>query len=399
MELRRSQYTGPRKQRGELLLATLFALVLMAGAVTLYMRFQADRHVSNVASKEGEALAQFVIGLRGFMASVQADPSLMPASQQAGVNWLKPPSCGGRATNPEAGYVPCHFSGGTFGSLYRTQFQHNPVTNEAEMRTSFIVPMLGTTGTDGSGANGARGRRSNLAAKVVNTALAGQGNPSNGVFFSAFANVPTAANAPKPMSANPGGDAGRVVVLVTNAPSHDMFLRTDGTNKMLANLDMGEMSIANAMDGEFLGSVRVDEQLQVRAGIRVTEGVAEFQDGVVTPDIVIEGIGKLASEGIYDAVILQGGGTVPKPNCDAVGGTPGIYAVLQDTGAPPSGDGDALYQSRVDVTDLGSDWHVEPVLQATNFELLRESNDIILAKSLRSVVPANARVLAMTRCR
>lgn len=399
MGIRYRRHRSPRRQRGELLLATLFALVLIAGAVTLYMRFVADRHVVNIANKEGEALSQFVVGLRGFMAAVQADPTLMPTSVQTGVNWLKPPTCGGRASNPDPGYVPCHFNGATFGRLYRTEFVHNPVTNEAEMRTHFIVPLLGTTGTDGGGANQGRGRRVNLAAQVVNTALAGQANPNNGVFFSAFANVPANANDPKPISVNPSGDAGRVVVVVTNAPSHDIFLRTDGTNRMLANLDMGEMSIADAMDGEFLGNVRIDEQLQVRAGIRVTEGVAEFQDGVVAPDMVIEGIGKLASEGIYDAVILQGGGTVAKPNCDAVGGTPGIYAVLQDTGAPTSGDGDALYQSRVDVTDLGSSWRVDPVLQATNFDLSREDNDIILTKSLRSVSPGNARVLAMTRCR
>lgn len=396
---RRQQFRAPRKQRGELLLATLFALVLIAGAVTLYMRFEANRHVINIAKKEGEALSQFVVGLRGFMAAVQADPGLMPGADQVGVNWLKPPSCGGRASNPQTGYVPCHFSGGTFGPSYRTQFQLDPVTNEAEMRMHFIAPRLGTTGTDGTSANNGRGRLVTLASHVVNTALAGQANPSNGVFFSAFANVPINANAPMSMGTNPGGNAGRVVVVVTNSPSHDIFLRTDGTNVMLANLNMGQMSIANAMDAEFLGDVRIDEQLQVRAGIRVTEGVAELQDGVVTSDVLIEGIGKLASEGIYDAVILQGGGTVAKPNCDGVGGTPGIYAVLQDTGSPRTGDGDAIYQSRVDVIDNGSSWNVRPILQSTNFELMRDHTDIVLTKSLQSVSPSSARVLAMTRCR
>ncbi len=383
-----------------MLLGSIFALVIMSAAIVMYLRFEDRRHLINVAAVEGESLAQFVVGLRGFMAAAQAEPSLYPSGAQAGVNWLKAPACGGRAGNPDAGHVPCNFTGGTFGGLYRTTFARDLATGSLELRTSFVVPRFG--GADAAGSTNKNAIM--LAERVVRTALAGQANPSNGVFFAAFANVAQTANGPHTAAMGaPAGNSGRVVVVVTNAPSHDIFLRTDGTNKMLANLDMGGMSIANARDGRFEGDVNVQERLQVRAGITVTEGAGDFREGLITTEAFLSTIGHYATQGVYDAEVHTGSGayTIPKPDCSKAGNNPGIYTALQSTGTPNDGGyaGDAIYEARVDVFDQGGSWRVVPIVQTTKFDLSREGLDITLRKGVSSTSGASARVLVLRRCR
>lgn len=398
--LRGRTYRHRATQRGAMLLSVLFAIGIGATVLIAYLRVEERRQLMNVGAVEGEVLSQFAVGLRGFMAAAQATPALLPPAPMVGVDWLKSPACGGRPGNPESGHVPCNFSGGTFGPLYRTSFTHNPVTGLMEMRTSFVVPRFG-------GARDAGTTNRNaimISERLVRAALAGQANPANGVFFSAFANVAEAANAPHDATTGPpGGNSGRVVVVVTNAPSHDIFLRTDGTNRMLANLNVGGHSIANARDGRFSGDVRIDERLQVRAGITVTEGPADFRQGVVTNDIVLTSIGKHLSEGFYDAVVYTGASSyvIAKPDCSEAGGAAGIYTSLQGTGTPNDAGytGDALYAARVDVTDQGATWLVEPVIQATRFNLSRAGTNIVLDKTVHNASALSQRILVMRRCR
>ena len=387
-------------QRGEMLLGVVFAIAIISAIVVTLIRFEDRRQMISTALAEGEVLGQFVIGLRGFMAAAQANPALLPSGAQQGVDWLKSPACGGRPGNPPAGHVPCNFSGGTLGTLYRTRFTRDLATGAIEIRTSFIVPRWG-----GAEAAGATNRNAILIAeRVVAAAKAAQSNPNNGVFFAAFANVAEAANAPhSATSGAPGGNSGRVVLVVTNAPSHDIFLRTDGTNQMLANLNMGGMSISNARDARFGGDVRVDERLQVRAGVTVTQGTGDFRAGVVTTDAFLSDVNRYASQGFYDAEVYTGAGSyaVAKPDCSRAGNNPGIYAALQSTGTPNDWGyvADALYEARVDVTDLGNAWRVEPVLLGTRFDLSRSEADIVMSKNVHTVPTQSARVLVMRRCR
>lgn len=387
-------------QTGEFLIGVAFAIVIASAAILGYLRLEERKRLIALANIEGDALAQYVVGVRGFLAAAQANPALLPGAPVAGVSWLKSPGCGGRAGNPTTGHVPCNFTGGSFGASYRTTFTLDPVSNLAEIRTSFVVPPFGT-----APAAGATNRNAIvLAERVVLAAMAGQGNPSNGLFFNAFANVSETANAPHDATTgSPGGNSGRVVAVITNAPSNDLFLRTDGTNKMLANLDMGGMSVADARDARFTGDVRVDNRLQVRSGISVTHGTADLHGGVIAPELLLTSIGRHASEGIYDAQVYTGSAsyTVPKLNCAAAGNNPGIYAVLQSTGTPNDSGykGDALYEARVDVTDLGASWRVEPIIRTAKFELARDDLDIVLQKTVAPATARTARILVMRRCR
>lgn len=388
------------KERGEFLIGVAFAIVIASAALIGYLRFEERKRLIQMANGEGQALAEFAVGLRGFLAAAQANPALMPAAPLAGVDWLKAPSCGGRAGNPPDGHVPCNFTGGSFGADYRTTFSFDAVTRFAEIRTNFIVPRFGTARD-----SGATNRNAILLAeRLVLSALAGQGEPTNGVFFNAFANVPAHANGPHDATTGlPGGDSGRVVAVVTNAPSHDIYLRTDGTNQMLANLDMGGMSIADARDGRFTGDVRIDQRLEVRGGVSVSGGTADLRGGVITDEVLLTSIGKHVTEGIYDAEVYSGAAsyTIQKPDCSAAGNSPGIYAALQSTGTPNDAGyaGDALYEARVDVFDQGASWRVEPIIQTSRFDLDLDERDLVLRKTVAPGAARTARVLVMRRCR
>lgn len=391
----RNQYRPmKRQQHGYMLVGTLFAMAVVAASLTVYAKHEARQILYLRAQAEGQSLSQYAVGLRGFIAATQATPGPAPAPQ-VGVAWLRPPTCGGLATNPVEGFVPCSYTGGTFGALFNTTFTRNPVTNFIEARTSFVVPAQGDTALNSI----------LLAEQVVQSALANQTLPANGVFFNAFANVPVTANAPAPAAAAPGGDAGRVVMVANNAPSNDIFLRTDGTNQMLANLNMGGFSIGNARDARFNGDVRIDRRLQVDQGATI-QGPADLRGGAVTNEIALTSINHFVTEGIYDARVYTGAAsyTIPKPNCAAAGNNPGIYVALQGTGTI-NGDGtyraDSMYEARADVTNAGASWVVTPVMRGTRFDLTVDSatGDLVFDKTVATTTPADMRLLIMTRCR
>lgn len=379
----------PRHQRGSFLIEAMFALAIMASIVVVYAQL-ADRKVKATRAEiEGEAFGQFAVGLRGFVATAQSQPGIIPTGPQVGVNWLKSPACGGLPTNPNVGYVPCNYTGQTFGSIYSTSFTYDPATNAIEARTNFIVPTVG----DGP-------RNSILMAdRLVATANAQQTLPNNGMFYAAYANVPSNASGPPTPAtiANPGPDTGRVVMVVNNAPSQDIWLRTDGTNQMLANLNMGGFSLGNARDGRFTGQVQID------TGMTVTSGLADLRGGVVAPDVALTTIGKAASQGIYDARVLTGSTAyaVTKPNCSQAGNRPAIYVAMQGTGTINS-DGaysaDTLYEARADVVDAGGAWNIYPVSRGTRFDLATGEDGLSLDRQIVENSPTDMRLVVLVRC-
>lgn len=398
--IRRQAPSTGRQQRGYMLLAVSLGLVIFGVVIIMGARMEAQRSFNERAVADGAEAAQFAIGLRGFIAAAQAEPSLIPGGILAGVNWLKPPACpggtGGLATNPAAGYVPCSYRGGRFGERYQTTFTHDMATNALTVRTTFQVPRLGDN------------PRRNIiyAERLVGAALASQSSPSNSLFFTAFANTAVNATAPGSAATNPGANAGRVVMLASNAPTNDIWLRTDGTNQMEANLNMGNMSIGNALDGRFSGNLRVDGMAQIADGLTVTTGAADLRGGLITNEAAITSIGKYASEGIYHAEVYTGleQYAVTKPDCSEAGNNPGIYAVVQGSGTPNADGnyhGDAIYETRVDVQDPGpaSDWVVTPVIQTLKLNLEREADELLLTRQVNTVSPQNMRILVMTRCR
>lgn len=395
---KRIPITSGHRQQGYTLIAMLFGLALVAASLATYARFEARKAAISRADAAGNVAAQFATGLRGYIAMLQANPSMPAGGPRAGVNWLKSPSCGGEAGNPSQGFVPCSFTGGIYGPLYDTRLIKitgtGPDAGFVEARTYFQVPAD----------NGDPTSRILAAERVVQGALAAQDN-SNGVFFSAHANVIRTYDPTTPGPVVPTSWHGAVLMIATNAPSNDIWLRTDGTNQMLANLNMGGMSIGNARDGRFSGDVRISNRLQVDQGATIM-GPSDLRGGVVTNEIALTSIGKFATEGIYDSQVMAGLSeyTVPKPDCSLAGNNPGIYVAVQGTGTP-NWDGadraDALYEARADVTDLGTAWRIQPIVRGTKFDFDFDaaSGELVVNRSPSQTTPEDMRLLVMTRCR
>lgn len=381
----------PSAQRGNAVVAAMIGISLLSGAVVAYLRYADMQRQDDVAREGGRAIAQYAVGLRGYVASVQSNNGLAFSGEQVGVNWLKPPTCGGLASNPVVGYVPCSFRAGGVGQSYRTTVVVNAATNAVEARMQYFVPSGREPGV-----------RIAAAREVAMQARANQVSGSGTSFFQAFANVPANSNTPASPTAVPGADAGRVVVVVNNAPSSDQWLRTDGTNRMLANLNMGGNSIGNARDGAFSGNVRVNQALQVDQGLTVTTGSADLRGGVVTTDVALTDIGAFASQGIYSAEVLSGAPNywIAKPKCSSAASVPKIFAALQATGSVNAYgyQADAIYSSRVDVTDLGTSWQVTPVIVGTRLDMAVSGSTITLNKSNPTVTPPDARIVVLKKC-
>lgn len=375
-----------------MLISLAIGLTILASVLVVYMQWSARQALIDRARAEGQAASQFAVGLRGFVATLQANPSLIPATQN-GVNWLKSPTCGGLATNRTEGYVPCNFTGETFGAGFQTTFAYSAATRLIEARTTFIVPIMG----DGPA------NRVMMAERVVETMLTQQVLPNSGMFFSAWANVPANATGPAAGATAPGADAGRVVLVVNNTPSNDIWLRSDGTNRMLANLNGGGFSLENFRDARLSGDLRVEQRTQLDGGVTVMNGVADLRGGAITSDLALTSIGKFASQGIYDGMVLTGATSywVAKPNCAQAGNQPAIYAALQGTGSINANGyiGDAITESRVDVQDYGTSWLITPKTYGTRFDLYRSGLNIVLGKTLVGTNAVDSRIVVLLRCR
>lgn len=408
---------GKHAQRGQYLVAALLALVIVAFILANFAMVAMRNYQQGRANAQGAALAQFGVGLRGYIANVQGGQITMPSNPYtiAGVNWLKAPTCGGLAGNPPEGFVPCSFTGGEYGTSYTTTILQTPATNSIAANTSFVVPP-----ENGRSVQSA----ANFASKVVFATLAQQTLPINGMFLDAFANAPAnATSQPNPAAILPA-NRGRVVLYASNAPSNDIWLRVDGTNKMLADLNMGGNSIQNAKNADFAGDVRVHGVEQVDNGLVVDNGPVNANKGITSPDMYVTGINRYASQAIYDATTYTGQASysIPKPNCSAAdgaglggpgGAVPRIYTMIQNTGNPQGGNpsnsggvgpnGDALYSSRLDVVDAGASWTVTPVVNATTYWLTSTplpngQTSLTLNKTVQPANPANVVFVAMEKC-
>ncbi|MEY2152293.1 type II secretion system protein [Rhodanobacter sp. 115] len=395
------RHLPPRRQSGFILIATLLSLVIIAIILAYWAKTERRNWVQTRANAQGAADAQFGIGLRGFIASVQGGSVTMPSNPYTvtGVNWLKAPTCGGLAGNPATGFVPCGFNGGEYGARFNTTVTKTAATNMIVASTWFAAqPVNG--GTKQSAAS--------FASAIAEATRSQQTPPTNGMFFDVFANAAIGATtAPDPSAITPV-NSGRVVLYASNAPSSDIWLRVDGTNQMLADLNMGGNSIKNAKDGSFTGSVRVQGTAEIDNGLSVTNGTADLRGGAIAPDFEVTGVGHMASQALYNMQVLTGATsyTVAKPNCtQANGGTsaPSIYVAMQGTGTPEAVQGDALYEAHANVYDNGATWTVSPTLHSTTFSLTGSSSGgnltLNLNKTVQAESPSDQVLLVMTKCK
>lgn len=372
-----------------MLLDALLGLAAVAVVTGFVMREMSIRASDKAIDAQAQAMGQVATGLRKMIGDIQAGQLPLPSSK-AGIDWLKPTSCGGAAGNPAEGYVPCAFTGGRLGSVFNTTFIRDPATNAIEIRTTVQLPAPAT---------GDPRRRIVQAESLAQQAMASQNTPNLNSFFTALANVPSTASAPAAGSAIPAAaNAGRVTLIVSNAPSTDPWLRVDGTNQMLANLNAGGFSLQNVRDASLSGNLRARGAAQFDNGLTLTSGTADLRAGVVTTDVAYSDIQAYASQGVYSAVVLTGSSTytVTKPTCNSTASVPTILASIQGVGTPTGSD--AIYQARVDVVDTGSSWHITPITTGVKFNLNLSGTTLSMNRILSSTNPSDARVVVLKKC-
>jgi hypothetical protein len=237
------------KQRGAVtLLGMLLSTSIAIGALSVYFGLQQRQAERTDAEIGGVLVAQTADALRRLLTMAPSTPGVVPSGTVNGVNWLKPPACGGQASNPAQGFVPCSFGDNFWAPNFRTTITN--VAGRWEARLTFVVPNAFETSRIGTIADYlAEKANTHLTATPLNAPAPGVVTPG---FVTVMTNVPQNANdlSSRPaIMASPGSpDFGRVVVVVSNDPSTDTFLRTDGTNQMWANLNLGGNDLINGRD-------------------------------------------------------------------------------------------------------------------------------------------------------
>lgn len=367
------------KQRGAVtLLGMLLATSIAIGALSVYFGLEQRRAERAEAEIGGVLVAQTTDALRRLLTMAPSAPGVVPGGTVNGVNWLKPPTCGGQASNPPQGFVPCSFGDNFWAPNFRTTITN--VAGRWEARLTFVVPNAFETNRVGTIADYlAEKANTHLTATPLNAPAPGVVTPG---FVTVMSNVPQNANdlssRPAIMS-NPGSpDFGRVVVVVSNDPSTDTFLRTDGTNQMRANLNLGGNDLINGRDLQARTATLTDGVTANRVSLRpgsagaslggaCTSGaLATDSNGqllacqygrwfpagtqVVTAlnqpcsrpgaygELITDGTGMICQGGAWIPIqsrmggivtvasyVASHGSSIPKPNCSAIGASPRIY--------------------------------------------------------------------------
>lgn len=425
-------FTRPRlirDQLGQSLIGFVVFLGLFAVFLASSLIYWRGYQITQRAEGYGQTLAQFAAGERSYIAAVQGGTVTPFAGTVAGVNWLKPTSCGGTIPTP-TGFIPCSFDGGPLGPSYQTTITQ--AAGSVTLRTYFTLPLGFIT----------QAGLTEAAAETANVAQAKSAMPASGTFFNAYANVPITANGPVSVSAIGAADRGRVLAVVSNTAANDIWLRTDGTNTMLADFNGGGHNIVNVTNGSFSGNlttytmatggnatvggnagvtgnlnvngatqlngqVTINNNAQVNGNVTLASG-----KNVSANDVYLQGLGIYAAQGVLAGIQTLTGTTwyaVGKPNCSAYGTTPAIYASVQNAGnaaAAPAANGQtpsAIYESFVQYSDQGTYWAVTPTLKYVSYQLtstnLGNGNYTVTWQPQFYDDSAHLQILVMTKCR
>jgi len=227
------------RQSGFGLTGTYLAILLLLMMLGIYLHFRARLHTESVARATGHDLAQVTAGVRQWVSANAGNMTITTASY-SGVSWLKSPSCGGPASNPSEGYLPCNITARTpLGQSYQTAV--NRTGSQLKAVVTLARPNLPDRAADG-----------NIAQLIANAAKAvpdSLATPAQGTFVHFAANDPA-----NPLDPSLPG-FGQVTATVSNAASLDAWLRTDGSNHMNAALNMDNHDILGAKDIDGSGSM------------------------------------------------------------------------------------------------------------------------------------------------
>lgn len=411
--------TRHQGQEGYTLIGMLLALSVALAALPMAHEKMQRESVNQYAKTAGNELAQISNGVRHYVERFQAgdDPALPTPADS--LDFFRPQVCGGRALpffNNDEGYIPCRV--GRYGpneTIVGADYRFNANTfgvNGVEVRVDYVVD----NPVD-------QGRIGVVASRIANAANAHGGTPQNGLFESVMANVSQGATDPNNDPAfNPAVDRGRVLLVTSNRPSDDPWLRTDGTNEMNANIRAGGNSLVNAdsieASGDLVlgndafigGGTVIEQELRVRQDIqsdgdirsggaisaddRITSGEAMVAStDVIASDDVVAGrdmvsdrdveagrnvvaadgdvfvgdVDEWAGRGVYNmrALDLASTSTVPGITCSDPALTPAIFASIQSIAIPSGASSGPTYGERLLVSGTNG-WSIRAQVLTLN---------------------------------
>lgn len=396
----------PARQRGfSSMVAMALALLVAIAMLSVYLGIVARQRLRHEASIAGHNLEQYTNGVRQWVSANAGNMTITTASY-TGANWLKSPNCGGPASNPSAGYLPCAFQASTpFLQSYTTAVTRNGTQLTAVTTLSRVD--LPTPVKDGYVAN--------LIADAAEAVPGSLASPAQGTFQIFAANDPA-----HPLSTT-SPKWGTVTATVSNAASLDAWLRTDGSNSMQAALNMNDNDILGAKNiqgsGDLVmggnvasvngniaadsGSVVANRNVTSNNGNLVARngGVTSFGDvysengdllapngNILTKNVRISsvdvngvgGIQPTMAQAVFDVRDVSNGVYVNKPLCPA-GTAPQIFLAMRSF--PLSGE-KAIEGVAI---DSGSQWYIRA------HYLNSSGNWIYLA-------PGDVRMIATMKC-
>ena len=224
--MKQLRYASPKSQRG----ISLIEAMIVIGLSTWYMvsaaqLFQAWANYQ-IASAQGNKVAKYNSAVASYVTNEPArlsnlnPPQPFPFGSYSGIGWLQTPPCAGAAG--AVMYLPCGFDPfSTVGLTFDTTVAQN---GQYILTTTILGPAVTGIGVDRA-----------MGGAIVNAANAYAGsytaNLEQSIGFTRYAIDP---------------DTGILFTYVDTAILGQPFLRTDGTNQMTGNLNMGNNSLNNA---------------------------------------------------------------------------------------------------------------------------------------------------------
>lgn len=288
------KHLSKRNTRGFTLVEMMFVLSIVSALAGVSVKVY-QQHRDNLTAKEtGAYLAQYNSAVRSFL-GFNANDSLTnsgcaPTTGAApceivGTNWLKTndgtcAAATATSNSPEP-HLACGFPDSIFGITPTTQLFISAAG--AVHAVTYMGPVNGINGEQ-------RNDLSVLAASAANaqqptvgySSVTGGGTPLAGTAFYqyySFNSVEGDTWGYDPATQAEQPQDGELVAEANTAPSLDAWLRTDGSNAMQGDLDMGGNSITNA-DQITAGTVNADD-INIDGG-NIREQMANVQ--TVAPD-------------------------------------------------------------------------------------------------------------------
>ncbi len=222
-----------QSQHGFFLIELMVAIAIL-GLLSVWFMQDAVRESENTQAKQiGKLMVTYVNATRGYLSdNAAAIAALATPVTYASSSWLKSTSCPTPGTAAKA-YLPCDFPDTLPLGVTLSATKQAGIGGRAEINTKTSVISVSAT------------TREDLAGVAT---MAANGEPLTGP--SVLSNIIATR-----FTHGTGANAGRVLASVSNAPTTDAWLRTDGSNAMAANLNMGGNSITGAANISASGNI------------------------------------------------------------------------------------------------------------------------------------------------